>query len=880
MTSDQWQKVEALYRVVYDCDPGQRAELMAQAEPEVRREVERLLEQRSHHGLLDGVAMDLVHGGEDAPTAFHAPVMRLAPGSALGPYRVVAALGVGGMGEVYSANDTKLERLVALKVLPSRFSSDPDRLARMKREARVLASLNHPNIASIYGLEDRDGVQALVLELVEGPTLADRLRKGPIPVAEAMPIARQIADGLDAAHERGIVHRDLKPANIKLRPDGTVKVLDFGLAKALEPSDGGPHAPTLTAAAHAVVGTAAYMSPEQARGRSVDKRTDIWAFGCVLYETLTGRRPFQGEDSSETIAAVMTAEPDWTALPPDIPPALETFLRRCLRKDPKERVRDIGDLRLALDGPSETVASTPGTTRPRPEASDLVTAEHVNRAPRRRAWLVGGSLALVVLAAAVTLIRSSWTAPPAHQIRSVAVLPLENLSGDPEQEYFADGMTEQLITDLAKISGLRVISRTSVMQYRKARKPLPEIARELKVDAIIEGAVARAGDKVRVTAKLIRGATEQSLWAQSYERDLRDVLALQSDVARSIANQVDITLTPQEQQRLASARPVNPEAHQQVLIGRFHANKGTEDGLRKAIQYFDLAISKDSANGLAHAGLAEAYAATSSYYMHPREAMPKAKAAAGTALKLDDSLASAHAALGYIHLLYDWDGPAAEKELLKAIHLDPSLAAARLNYAAYLTTQGRYDEAAQEVRRSADLDPLSVRTHSFGALFLIFARRYDEAIELARKGLELEPNGAYALAFQGLAYGEQRRFKEAVSNLQRAAQLERSPTILYLGAHIHAVAGQREEAERLIHEGEKATERQYFCPYEIATAYVSLRDFDTAYNWFRKGVEARADCMAWLGVEPWMEPFRSDPRYATLLQEVGIDPQARAGQAR
>jgi TolB-like protein/Tfp pilus assembly protein PilF len=877
MTPERWQKVEALYRAVYDCDAGQRAELLAQAEPEVRREVERLLEQRTDHGLLDGVAIDLVNGigGEDAPTAFATPIMRLEPGSALGPYRVVAALGVGGMGEVYSANDTKLERLVALKVLPRRFSSDPDRLARMKREARVLASLNHPNIASIYGLEESDGVQALVLELVDGPTLADRLRKGPVPLVEALPIARQIGDALDAAHERGIVHRDLKPANIKLRPDGTVKVLDFGLAKALEPSGSGPQEPTLTAAAHAVVGTAAYMSPEQARGRSVDKRTDIWAFGCVLYETLTGRRPFPGGDSSETIAAVLTAEPDWTALPPDMPSALDTFLRRCLRKDPKERVRDIGDLRLALDGGSGTLGATKTSV-----ASDLVTAGLVERRPRRSAWLVGGLLAIGVLSTAALLFRGSWTAAPSSQIRSIAVLPLENLSGDPEQEYFADGMTEQLITDLAKIGGLRVISRTSVMQYRKARKPLPEIARELKVDAIIEAAVARAGDKIRITAKLIRGATEQNLWAQSYERDLRDVLALQGEVARAIASQVDVTLTPQEQQRLTSVRPVDPEAHQQVLIGRFHANKGTEDGLRKATQYFDLAISKGSGNALAYAGLAEAYAASSSYYMPPREAMPRAKAAAATALKLDDSLASAHATLGFIHLIYDWDGPAAEKELLRAINLDPSLATPRLNYAAYLTTQGRYDEGAQEVRRAADLDPLSVRTYSFGTLFLIFARRYDEAIELARKGLEIEPNGAYALAFQGLAYGEQRRFEEAVSNLQRAAQLEGSPTILYLGAHVHAIAGQKGEAERLIHEGEKATGQHYFCPYEIATAYVSLRDFDTAYKWFRKGVEARADCMAWLGVEPWMEPFRSDPRYAALLQEVGIAPQARAGQAR
>ena len=380
----------------------------------------------------------------------------------------------------------------------------------------------------------------------------------------------------------------------------------------------------------------------------------------------------------------------------------------------------------------------------------------------------------------------------------------------------------------------------------------------------------RVGEKVRITAKLIRAATEDTLWAQSYERDLRDVLGLQSEVARSIASEVNITLTPQEQARLASARPVDLEAHQQFLLGRFHLNKGTEEGLKKAFEYFDLAIAKDPGDASAYAGLAQAYISLSSTYVHPREAMPKAKTAALTALKLDESLAEAHAALGLIHLVYDWDGPAAERELRRAIQLNPSLAMARLNYSAYLSTQGRQDEAVQEIRRAVELDPLSARTHADGTALLMFARRLDEAIELARKGLELEPNHAFGLALQGVAYAEKGRFQEAVSNLQKAARLDKSPTILAFGAHVHALAGDRGEAQKLIRSVEEGAQHRYFCPYEIGAAYVCLGDPDTAVKWFRQGVKDRADCMAWLGVEPWIEPFRSDPRYAQLLRDVGL----------
>ena len=358
------------------------------------------------------------------------------------------------------------------------------------------------------------------------------------------------------------------------------------------------------------------------------------------------------------------------------------------------------------------------------------------------------------------------------------------------------------------------------------------------------------------------------------ERELRDVLALQRELAQAISGRFDITLTPQEQARLTIARPVDPEVHRYILLGRHHSAKATEEALRKAVEYFELALAKAPNNAMAHGGLAEAWMGLSGYYAHPQQAMPKAKEAAETAVRLDESLADAHAALGYIHLTYDWDGPAARTALLRALELNPTLAIARLHYAAYLTTQARHDEAVREIWRAVEFDPISIRTNALATSLLLFTRRYDDAIELARRGFEFEPN-AFALAFQGVAYAEQGRFSEAVENMERAARLDNSATILSLQAHVLALAGRKDEARTLIRSVEAATKDRYFCPYEIGTAHVSLGDADTAYHWFRKGIDQRADCMAWLGVEPWVESFRSDPRYPGLLRDIGLDPSAR-----
>ncbi len=876
LTPERWQHVARIYELAVDQDPATRDAFLSDVcagDDALRSEVASLLRQDASSVVVDRSVW------ATAASLFHEE-LDVGPGTALGPYRIEAPLGAGGMGEVFRATDTRLNRPVAVKVLPTGAAFDQQVRARFAREARAVAALTHPHICILYDVGCHDEVDFLVMEYLEGETLAARLTKGRLSLDEALRYGIEITSALDHAHRHGIVHRDLKPSNIMLTAGGA-KLLDFGVAKfrpanvELRDADVATDAATLGAEANeanetstgAILGTVRYMAAEQIEGGEVDARSDLFSFGAVLFEMLTAKRAFDGDSVTMVRAAILHHEPPpVSSLQPLAPPAIDAVVRRCLAKNPDERWRTAGDLVRELKQVFDGVVGT--RTRVPP-------TEAIPRARHAWKWVAGILIAaLSAFGAWVTAGGSQrWTMrTPSDQIRSVAVLPLENLSGDPEQEYFADGMTEHLIADLATIGRLRVISRASVMHYKQAQKAVPTIARELRVDAIVKGSIVRAGARVRIVAKLITGVTGEVIWTQSFDGELRDARALPNEVARTITRKVDITPTLQERARLANARPVDPDVHRQVLLGRHHAARGDEEGLKRAVEYFDAAIVKDPANAYAHAGLAEAYTQLSGFYLDPREAMPKAKQAAETALRLDEALAEAHAALGYVNLVYEWDGPAAAKSLLRALDLNPTLATARLNYASYLSTQARHDEAVREIRRAVDLDPLSIRTHTQGTVLFLFTRRYGDAIELARKGLEFEPDSAFIMAFQGVAYAEQGRFKEAVDNLERAARLDNSLTILALQAHVLAVSGQKEQAKVLIQRVQDAARHQYFCPYEIACVYVSLGDHDTAYDLFRKGTDEHSDCMAWLGVEPWIDSFRSDPRYAQLLRDIGLTP--------
>ena len=883
----RWQQIASVYELVIDREPSGRDALLCEAcsgDETLRREVEALLRRDAAGMVLDRPVWATV-------AALFEDSSGVAAGMMLGPYRVERLLGAGGMGEVFRAIDSRLNRPVAIKVLPSGVAS-PRVRARFAREARAVAALAHPHIGTLYDIGCQDEVDFLVMEYLEGETLAARLANGRLPLEQALTHAIEIASALDHAHSQSIVHRDLKPSNVMLTASGA-KLLDFGLAKFrpaansaarelelpqardLPGTSGYEQAGTLegddgnATRGGAIMGTIRYMAPELIQGREADARSDLFAFGAVVFEMITGTRAFDGDNASSIRAAVIGHDPPTlSSLEPMVPRAMDDLLRRCLAKDPHERWQTSSDVLHALREASGSIVR-PRVEAPRPAA-----------AGPRRAWNWLAGLVLAALTVAATWVMSGGlqrpdTDAPFRQIHSLAVLPLENLSGGSEQEYFAEGMTDQLIAGLAAVGGLRVISRTSVMHYKTARKPVPTIAKELNVDAIIEGTVVEAGGVVRITTKLIRGLTGEVLWTQNFQRDLSDVLALQGDVARSITGKVGLTLTDQEKARSGNASRVDPAVQRQVLLARHHAAKGTEEGLRKAVDFFKAAIARNPAHAAAHAGLAEAYTELAGFYIDPRQAMPEAKRAAQTAIRLDETLAEAHAALGYVHLVYDWDGPAAERELLRALDLNPTLAAARLNHAAYLTTQARHDDAVREIRRAVDLDPLSIRTHTMGALLLMFTRRHDEALELARQGLELEPDSGFTIAMQGVAYAEQGRFEEAVERMNRAAQLDGSLTVLALQAHVLAVAGREDESVKVLRTVEEKARSRYFCPYEIATVYVSLGDMDTASTLFRKGTKEHADCMAWLGVEPWIDAFRADPRYRMLLRDIGLAPGAR-----
>jgi serine/threonine-protein kinase len=782
----------------------------------------------------------------------------LMEGLRLGHYILMNRVGVGGMGEVYRARDSKLGRDVAIKVLPRRFTADPERLARFAREARLLAALNHPRIGAIYGVEDTGDLHGLVLELVEGPTLADRLRDGPLPIDQALAIARQIAEALEAAHEKGIVHRDLKPANVKTTPDSAIKVIDFGLATVRVDGDGEPDRRRLTVPLGetregVILGTAAYMSPEQSRGRPVDKRTDVWSFGCVLYELLTGRAAFSGITVSDTIAAVLAAQPDWRALPATTPAGIRHLLRRCLEKDPTRRLRDIGEARMECD--SALAARAAGATS------------------RRRQW-IGLAVIVGVLAVAASALELR-TRATSGRIQSLAVLPLENLSRDKEQGYFVDGMTEALITDLAKINALRVVPRTSVMRYKDTPKPLADIARELNVDAVVEGSVLQAGDRVRITVQLIRAATGQHLWADSYERDARDVLIVTDDVARTIAQKIEVTLTPEEHVRLSTSQAVDPEAYKLYIKGRYFWEKRTQDSIQRAMDYFRQAIDRDPAFAAAYSGVADCYSSLGSSFdvgsQAPSDVQPKAKAAALKALQLDDSLAAAHNSLAYVKLNYEWDWAGAEAEFKRAIELNPGYSHAHHWYAHSLISSGRSDEALASSRRALELDPLSPIINVHLGWHYLYSRQSDRALDQLGKTLELDPNNALASWYRGLAFEQKKQYPEALREMRSAEdRLQGNLAVRSDIGHVYAVSGNKGEAERVIRWLEQESARRYVNPYEVGLIYIGLGENDQAFAWLEKAYRERSDQLVYLSVDPRLDPVRSDTRFADLVRRVRV----------
>ena len=779
-------------------------------------------------------------------------------GQTVSHYRITKKLGQGGMGEVFLAHDATLDRKVALKFLPPGMQQDDAAHKRFIREAKSAAALDHPYICHINEVAESDGQDFIAMEYVDGESLKDRLEQGPLPPGDALPIAIEVVEALEAAHGKGIHHRDIKPANIMLTKTDHAKVMDFGLAKQVIPLEGiGSAVETVTelTCGGSTVGTPAYMSPEQLRCQAADARSDIWALGVTLYEMVAGARPFHGQSGFELTSAILNQEP--RPLPSQVPAELGAVIGRCLEKDPGKRYQQAGQLREAL------ISVQAGTVSP------WVAWRY---RLRRRRWLVLTAgvtvLAAILMGLNVGGLRERlWGGAP--RIRSLAVLPLANLSGDPQQEYFADGMTEELITNLAKISALKVISRTSMVQYKGTKKPLPQIAKELNVDALIEGSVLREGGQVRITAQLIQASTDQHLWAESYQRDLRGVLSLQGEIASAIADKVSAVVTPTERARLARARPVSPEAYEAYLKGRFYLNKMTPEGYEKALAYFNQAIEKDPTNPLPHAALALGY----SVIGHERDvhAFERARAAAHEAEALGgEPLAEMYTALGMIELVSDWDYASAEKDLRRAIELNPSIGEAHDFYSFYLLLIGHPDEALAEIKRAQEVEPLTPLFYSDRGWLYWCVGQYDNAIEEARKSLELDPIFNQGLGVIGDAYAAKGKYAEAIAAHKKLAATD--PAWRWSLVRSYALAGQPDEARRTLAKflGEKPTPTGAFAGWSLAAVYAALGEKEEAFRWLEAAYKERCSFLPWLMVNPAYAPLRSDPRFQDLVRRMHL----------
>lgn len=666
--------------------------------------------------------------------------MSLIPGTKIGRYKIVASLGKGGMGEVYRARDTQLDRDVAMKVLPEHLAQDTLALKRFQRETKAIASVSHPNILAIHDSGEHEGIAFAVMELLEGETLRERLKLSAIPVSKALEITAAISDGLAAAHAKGVVHRDLKPENLFLQRDGGVKILDFGLARQANPNTAADvaEAPTQSqiTGLGIVLGTVAYMSPEQIRAENLDARTDIFSLGCILYEMIAGKRPFSGKTTTELGAAILRDQPEKL---PGVPQEIQRIIDRCLEKDRNHRFHSAHDLSFAIKDRLDS-------TR---EASKVVIPVQSNRKIRIAA-AIAAVLALLVAGAWISFARwqSTHTETGLPHIRSLAVLPLENLTGDPSQEYFADGMTEELIAKLARISSLRVISRTSVMEYKNARKSLPEIGKELNVDAIVEGSIFQAGNRVRITAQLIHASTDQHLWADRYERDLADILALQNDVASAIAKEVQVQLAPNEALQLTSAQQVNPTAYEAYLRGLNYANAFiTPDNLKMAVTMFEKAVDLDPQFATAYAELSKSNSFLYLTIDHSPERLAQAKKALDRAFELDPELAEGHHALASYYYFGFRDYERALRELMIAKRTLPNNISILVKEGAIYRRQGKLKESLEPFRKAFAIDPRNGQTAADIGVVYSQMRNYPEAQRYFDLSIALAPDGENGYMF-------------------------------------------------------------------------------------------------------------------------------------
>jgi serine/threonine-protein kinase len=782
-------------------------------------------------------------------------------GKTLGRYRILEKIGAGGMGEVYRGHDERLERDVAIKVLPQGLLADEAARKRFHKEALSLSRLNHPNIATVHDFDTHSGTDFLVMEYVPGVTLDQKVAKGPLPEREFLRLGMQLAEGLAAAHEQGVVHQDLKPGNLRVTPDGRLKILDFGLAKLVRPEASSEAAVTrsLSESQAGITGTLPYMAPEQLRREPSDARSDIYAAGAVLYELATGRRAFRETLAPRLIDAILHKPPEPpSALNRQVPSRLEEIILKCLEKDPENRYQSVKEVMIDL---RRLTAPVPLEVVP------------IRKQVRTRVTIAAAALLVAVLVTGAYIARYHlWprAKPPVGRIK-LAVLPFENMSGNPEQEFFCDGLTEEMISQLGRLEPrhLGVIARASVMRYRGSKQRIDEVGHELGVDYILEGGVALEGQRARINAQLIQVSDQTVLWTESYLRNLADLFAVQSEVTRRIARSLALELLPQNQVALARAPTTVPDVYEAYLKGRYHWNKGSQEQLQKARQYFEQAVALDPKFAPGYAGLADSFWASAE--LRPRIRVLKAKEYVLKALELDPMLADARTSLGNIRLFGDWDWEAAGEQFKRALELNPNDAEAHRSYSVYLSTLGRSAEALTEVRRAQELDPFSLLTNvTFGWTFY-FARQYGPAIEQCHKALELDTDSVGAHDCLGQSYRARGMREEAIAQSNAAVTLSRGEPDYAAGlASVYAEAGRTDDAEKILLELRQQVHHRYVAPYLLASIYASLNQPSRAFASLENAYTEHDPYLAWLMVDPALDPLRSDPRFQDFLRRIGF----------
>jgi serine/threonine protein kinase/TolB-like protein/tetratricopeptide (TPR) repeat protein len=881
MTLERWREVEALFNAACSSSSARVEELLAQAKPEVRREVESLLAQQHSDGPLDGSALDILTRGGETDDSLEEPAMRLEPGQALGPYVVASTLGRGGMGEVYRARDTKLDRDVAIKVLPAVFGSDPDRVLRFQREARTLAALNHPNIAAIYGLEERDGAAALVLELVEGPTLADRIAQGPVPLEETFRIATQIADALEAAHDRGIIHRDLKPANVKLRPDGTVKVLDFGLAKRPSGMDARDLRADLLSGSGltrdgAILGTVGYMSPEQAAGRATVFASDQFSFGVMLFELLTGQRPFARDTSVETLSAIIRDDPPPIAtLNPAVPESLQYLVERCLEKQPDHRYADTRQMALELRRVREDLEILPRReARPAaPTDRPPVVVDQPGAGTRRRTWRLAAAVVLLIVAAGT--IWQLW--PTRGRVRTLAVLPFASGDDGRDVEYLADGITESLMQRISRLPSLSVIARSTVLNFKGKPTDPRAVGRQLGADAILTGTISLRSGQLRITAELVEVASGVRLWGNSYDRPAVQVVSVQEEIVNAIIRE-GVRLAMSDDERLAIGRhPTDdPVAYDCYLRARHLAFSGTEEDVRKALELLGQATARDPRFAHAYKALAAIYVLMAvDGFARPTDAFPEANRNLKKAFDIEPQLAEAHATAASVAFFFDWDWAAAEREWALAESL-PSGALPTQERVAHSMSRwvvAGPAEALRVARALRALDPLTVSYAVVEADYLFHAGQLDAAAALYQRTIDDEPT---ADALFGLAEVRRRqgRFDEALEVRRRAHQLAGDDSLLDAFDAARGEEGYRSidrlAVEQELDELQTRPATDYVSPLDFARAHARLGNREEAFRYFDAAFADRAPGLVFLKVDPSWDLIRDDPRFVAAVRRVGL----------